>query len=146
VTWNWMTDAVCADEDPELFFPTAAPGTDAYAEQVAEAKRACEVCPVVAECLAFALEQLPAGIAGGLTEDERRALGDRERRPAIVASLEVGGSGAADRRRRAEDVAFLSGAGWDVENIARTLKIKPETVKQYLGVLAHQSTEPGSAA
>jgi hypothetical protein len=65
--------------DPELFFPVAEAGPvlDAH---VATAKTVCARCPVRAECLAEALARIPYGIAGGLTEDERRALGRRPER------------------------------------------------------------------
>jgi WhiB family redox-sensing transcriptional regulator len=42
--------------------------------QIAEAKAVCRRCPVRPDCLTDALERIPNGIAGGLTEDERRAL------------------------------------------------------------------------
>jgi hypothetical protein len=66
-------DAACRGVDPELFFPVAEAGP-VLARQVAEAKAVCARCPVRAECLEFALRLLPYGIAGGLTEQERRAL------------------------------------------------------------------------
>jgi hypothetical protein len=67
-------DAACRGVDPELFFPVAEPGTPVYRRQVLQAKAVCAGCPVRAECLEFALAKLPYGIAGGLTEVERRAL------------------------------------------------------------------------
>jgi WhiB family redox-sensing transcriptional regulator len=69
---EWMHRAICRDEDPELFFPA---GTDGPALlQAAAAKAVCARCPIRAECLEFALEHLPYGVAGGLDEDERRAF------------------------------------------------------------------------
>jgi len=67
--------AECRDADPELFFPTAESGP-VFEAQVAAAKAVCAGCPVRAECLEWALEVLPDGIAGGMTPQERR----RERR------------------------------------------------------------------
>jgi hypothetical protein len=46
----------------------------AYTTQVAVAKSVCAGCPVRRECLSEALARIPYGIAGGLTEHERRAL------------------------------------------------------------------------
>ena len=57
----------------KLFFPTAEPGPG-YRAQVAEAKAVCRRCPVRADCLAEALARIPYGIAGGLTEHQRRRL------------------------------------------------------------------------
>jgi hypothetical protein len=74
VTRDWRARAACRDVDPEMFFPVAEAGTPAGDVAILHAKRVCRGCPVRAECLTFALEVLPYGIAGGLTADERRAL------------------------------------------------------------------------
>lgn len=79
--FDWRELAVCRDVDPELFFPVAEPGTSLYRREVARAKAVCRRCPVVAECLEWALTDLPYGVAGGMTEDERRALRRRVTRP-----------------------------------------------------------------
>src|SRR4051794_14169037 len=42
--------------------------------QVAAAKAVCARCPVREQCLTEALARIPYGIAGGLTEHERRRL------------------------------------------------------------------------
>jgi WhiB family redox-sensing transcriptional regulator len=70
---EWRGRAACRNEPPELFFPTAESGPG-YRAQVAEAKAVCRRCPVRADCLAEALARIPYGIAGGLTEHERRRL------------------------------------------------------------------------
>lgn len=73
---DWRHRAMCRDEDPELFFPV---GTDGPALlQIAEAKSVCRRCPVVSECLVWALETGQAGVWGGMSEDERRALRGRD--------------------------------------------------------------------
>jgi hypothetical protein len=69
----WRDRAACRDVDPERFFPAAEDGPGLRA-QVAAAKAICARCPVRAECLAEALARIPFGIAGGLTEHERRQL------------------------------------------------------------------------
>lgn len=70
---TWRHRAACRDTDPELFHPVATTGPD-YEAQVAAAKAVCGRCPVTADCLAEALDRIPHGIAGGLTEHERHAL------------------------------------------------------------------------
>lgn len=70
---GWQRDAACVGVDPELFFPVAEAGA-AHDEQVAAAKRVCAGCPVRSECLRHALVLIPFGVAGGLSEAERRAL------------------------------------------------------------------------
>ena len=76
---DWRHRAVCRDEDPELFFPIGNSGPALL--QIAEAKAVCERCPVISECLAWALEPgQDAGVWGGLSEDERRSLKRRRAR------------------------------------------------------------------
>lgn len=93
---NWQVRAACRGVDPELFFPEA---TDEplVREQVAAAKAVCRRCPVRDQCLAEALERLPHGVAGGMTEHERRrARAQREspgdRKPRWLLLLEAGSS------------------------------------------------------
>lgn len=65
---DWYERALCAQTDPEAFFPEKGGSTR-------EAKKVCAVCPVRAECLAYALEHDERfGIWGGLSERERRRL------------------------------------------------------------------------
>jgi hypothetical protein len=73
MTMEWVTRAACRNVDPELFFPAGDSGP-VFDAQVAAARAVCARCPVRAECLDWALDELPYGIAGGFTEDERRTL------------------------------------------------------------------------
>jgi len=76
---DWRHRAICRDEDPELFFPVGNSGPALL--QIAEAKAVCERCPVISECLNWALETgQDAGVWGGLSEDERRSLKRRRAR------------------------------------------------------------------
>ncbi len=73
---DWRHRAACRNEDPELFFPVGNSGP--ALQQLAEAKAVCHRCHVAATCLAWALETgQDAGVWGGLSEDERRALKGR---------------------------------------------------------------------
>jgi WhiB family redox-sensing transcriptional regulator len=64
----WQEQALCAQTDPEAFFPEKGGSTR-------EAKRICVGCEVKGECLEYALEQDERfGIWGGLSERERRRL------------------------------------------------------------------------
>ena len=70
---DWRHLALCRDEDPELFFPIGTTGP--AATQVEEAKQVCRRCTVVDDCLSWSLETgQDAGVWGGTSEDERRAL------------------------------------------------------------------------
>ncbi len=65
---SWQEHALCAETDPEAFFPEKGGSTR-------EAKRICVGCEVKAECLAYALEHDERfGIWGGMSERERRRL------------------------------------------------------------------------
>lgn len=78
---DWRHLAACRDEDPELFFPIGTTGPAAL--QVEEAKAVCRRCDVRVECLQWALETgQDAGVWGGTSEDERRALKRRGARAA----------------------------------------------------------------
>ena len=75
---SWRLNALCAETDPEAFFPEKGGSTR-------EAKRVCVGCDVRAECLEFALANDERfGIWGGLSERERRRL-RMMRRDAISA-------------------------------------------------------------
>ena len=64
----WQADALCAQTDPEAFFPEKGGSTR-------EAKRICLGCEVRDACLEYALANDERfGIWGGLSERERRRL------------------------------------------------------------------------
>ena len=76
---DWRDHAACLDEDPELFFPIG--NTGPALVQVAEAKAICRRCDVLQECLDWAVSSgQDAGVWGGMSEDERRALKRRNAR------------------------------------------------------------------
>ncbi|MFI8916523.1 WhiB family transcriptional regulator [Streptomyces sp. NPDC053513] len=76
---DWRHNAVCREEDPDLFFPVGNTGPALL--QIAEAKAVCCRCPVMQACLRWALESgQDDGVWGGLSEDERRAMKRRARR------------------------------------------------------------------
>ncbi|MFF1874313.1 WhiB family transcriptional regulator [Streptomyces sp. CB03911] len=76
---NWRDRARCRDLDPELFFPLG--NTGPALRQAEEAKAVCHTCPVRERCLAWAVETgQEAGVWGGTSEDERRALKRRAAR------------------------------------------------------------------
>jgi WhiB family redox-sensing transcriptional regulator len=76
---DWRHRAACRDEDPELFFPIGNSGPALL--QIDEAKAVCRRCTVADNCLRFALDTgQDAGVWGGLSEDERRALKRRAAR------------------------------------------------------------------
>ena len=84
---DWRARAACRGLDPELFFPAAEDGP-ARDVQVERAKAVCRRCPVREQCLRAAFDLLPYGIAGGLTEEERRRVRPRAGRPRRVPEVE----------------------------------------------------------
>lgn len=71
-THKWKDSALCAQTDPELFYPEKGSSTK-------EARKVCVSCEVRSECLEEALANNERfGIWGGLSERERRKLKKRE--------------------------------------------------------------------
>lgn len=65
---DWRERAVCAQTDPEAFYPEKGGSTKA-------AKAMCAVCPVRERCLIDALDNDERfGIWGGMSERERRKM------------------------------------------------------------------------
>ena len=65
---EWQERALCAQTDPESFFPEKGGSTR-------EAKKVCLSCEVRVECLEYALEQrIEHGVWGGCSERERRRI------------------------------------------------------------------------
>jgi WhiB family transcriptional regulator, redox-sensing transcriptional regulator len=81
---TWRDRAACLNEDPELFFPIG--NTGAALNQIAEAQVICHRCAVVEPCLKWAIEfRQDAGVWGGLSDDQRRALKRRTARARLTA-------------------------------------------------------------
>jgi WhiB family redox-sensing transcriptional regulator len=69
---SWMALGACRGAGVEFVPPPPRPGRTSAAEEAALA--VCQRCPVIEECLAFALEHGEAGVWGGTTEAERREM------------------------------------------------------------------------
>ena len=65
---TWTSRALCAETFPDEFFPH-------QGESPRRAKEICGRCPVIDECLAYALaNREPFGVWGGTTEAERAVM------------------------------------------------------------------------
>lgn len=65
---NWRAFALCAQTDPDSFFPDKGGSTR-------QAKKVCAKCPVSDDCLEWALAKNERfGIWGGKSERERREI------------------------------------------------------------------------
>ncbi|GAA1866502.1 hypothetical protein GCM10009772_47390 [Pseudonocardia alni subsp. carboxydivorans] len=135
---DWRARAACRDVEPDLFFPTPTNG----AALVAAERRAlsvCRVCPVLEACRTWAIAEQPHGIAGGLTEDERRRArrattlrAGRAERPAVVP----GPSARTDRAPVIAAGQTALTAGTDRGDIARALGMTRRTVDRWAAALA----------
>jgi transposase-like protein len=124
-----------------LFFPAAERGP-VRAVQVAAAKAVCAGCPVRADCLAEALARIPYGIAGGLTENERRRLRTHDIRTrsasaqngltteAAEALTDGPGRGWTSRQRSAVGRVLLA-AGCPAPQVARACGVSERTVERW---------------
>ena len=65
----WQDKAACKDADPSLFLT-------GVTSRVMQAKEICESCPVIDDCLVFAIENedFEPHVYGGMTGVERRSL------------------------------------------------------------------------
>jgi WhiB family redox-sensing transcriptional regulator len=62
----WQDRANCIGTDPELFFPKAGKRSE-------EAQEVCSRCPVMSQCLEYALSHNDRyGVWGGLSEADRK--------------------------------------------------------------------------
>ncbi|MGW2342912.1 WhiB family transcriptional regulator [Streptomyces sp. NPDC001661] len=78
---EWLDRAACVEEDPDLFFPVGTTGP--AVDDVEAAKEVCRRCPVIMECLRWAVATgQTTGVWGGASESERAGLLRAERRRA----------------------------------------------------------------
>jgi Transcription factor WhiB len=76
---TWPQRAICAGEDPSIFFP-------AHGDPGIRARRVCANCPVQMDCLEYGTAADEWGIWGGLDRDQRRALRDGADEPTLSPS------------------------------------------------------------
>jgi len=82
---NWRSAGACLSADPDLFFPISSNGP--AERQISRAKLICAGCSVRQECLDFAMtHDLPYGIWGGSTPEDRQRQRRRMRRAAAAAA------------------------------------------------------------
>ncbi|MER5882677.1 WhiB family transcriptional regulator [Streptomyces sp. NPDC001941] len=67
---RWHDEALCAQTDPELFFPPQGGGV----LQMAQARAVCAACPVRLPCLEHGVAHGERGVWGGTTDRQRQAI------------------------------------------------------------------------
>jgi WhiB family redox-sensing transcriptional regulator len=79
--WDWQVDAACRGLDTARFYHPENERGPSRMHREKQAKAVCARCPVIAECLRWALSaREPYGVWGGLSAEERESL--LQRRPA----------------------------------------------------------------
>ena len=77
-----MKRALCVGESPDVFFPSDGVG-------VLRAQKICAGCPVVNECLEYALaNHISHGVWGGASERQRRRLQRRRQQDRLQRPIE----------------------------------------------------------
>ena len=118
--------ALCAETDPELFFPE--PGAGSWS-----AKRVCRACLAQPECLAWAIKHDETfGVWGGMSTRERRRSVGLPARPPVAKPVEEAPGNRRPRRVLVESerqrIASLTALGWSAQQIAEDLDIHPRSV------------------
>lgn len=73
--YEWQTRGNCVGTDTELFFLPYNIRGEEKRQRIMQAKAVCNGCPVIQECLDFALRtEEPYGIWGGKSEEERQKI------------------------------------------------------------------------
>lgn len=124
---DWREQGVCAQTDPEVFFPEKGGSTK-------EAKAMCVGCEVKAECLDWAMANNERfGIWGGLSERERRRLRKPEAapRPTTIRS----------RHKVHAEIRRLLEEGLSNPVIAERTKVAIRTVERRRKVFQEQNEE-----
>lgn len=115
----WTQDALCAQTDPDSFFPEKGEATK-------PARDVCTSCDVVAECLAYALRTKQRyGVWGGKSERQRRRMLKLPEAEVVI----LGRDGlTVDQRRDA--VREGHGRGWADGQIATHIGCTIRTVQR----------------
>lgn len=128
---DWSERATCREEDPELFFPVG--NSPQAMEQEAAAKNVCRRCPVVTECLQWALNDgQQHGVWGGKSEWDRRLSGRRAEYARSRSNLQRGQELAL---KRGVDVIVARMNGQTEQCIAEWAGVRTFAVRHALRIL-----------
>ena len=139
---DWRHQAECRkdDHDPDLWFPTGQTGL--YRAQIRRAKKVCRTCPVMQECLSWAIDNREMyGIYGGMDETERQKLLRRTRR---IAAPRTDRKWVQILRNRLPEYQALVAQGLSVSEIARGMDTTVQTVNNVQRALEERALELAS--
>ena len=116
---QWRESAMCAQTDPEVFFPE-------NRGNPTEAKKICLQCEVRAECLNYALKANERyGVWGGLSTKERNRLANgAPEKPLTKDQLR--------RKERDALIVTMAAKGNDLQTIAKETNVTDRTVHRVL--------------
>lgn len=114
---DWQRDAVCAQVDPEAWFPE-------QGESTGNAKRVCLGCPVREQCLTYALDNDERfGVWGATSPAERAKL-----RRGTVVPIQRGRPLSAEKESRVREL--LLEPGLTLRAIAEAAGVAEKTVRR----------------
>jgi WhiB family redox-sensing transcriptional regulator len=135
-TGNWRVSAQCRNGDPDRLFVKGA--------KQQEARSICRGCPVLTQCLSYALdERVEFGVWGGMTERERRAM--LKARPDIACWSSFLNEVVA-RRNAAATAAPAAAAGPAAVPVAAPVPVSRPVVVPLAPVAARRAVRPAPAA
>jgi WhiB family redox-sensing transcriptional regulator len=118
---------LCAEVDPEIFFPTKGAGN-------AAAKRICGFCAMRTQCLELALPYAVDGIWGGTNATERKVI----RRERGITAHHLGTRTHKPHNTRGETIRALGSQGLQPTHIAQHLAVSGGRINE---LLADQDVE-----
>lgn len=102
----WMDQAECRGMEPELFFPHASNNQYSTGSHILDelAKQVCHTCPVMFQCLEYALvHRIEDGIWGGTGRNERRRIAKGRRALKAMGRDNQGNPVPTDRRDNGQE-------------------------------------------
>lgn len=127
----WQDSAACAGMETELFYQPESMGrgdSNDRPDPHAAARATCARCPVITECLAWAIDTNQYGFLGGMTEMERAA--EKRRRQRGQQRANNGGAFAVSPLEDARRMAVYERGLSDVE-AAEELGLHRSTWRQW---------------
>ena len=77
--WDWQIKAACRGLDTSIFYHPENERGPSRVRRELRAKQVCSDCPVVRNCLTWAISaREPYGVWGGMTVEEREGLVGRQ--------------------------------------------------------------------
>lgn len=83
--YDWQEKSACRGMDIEIFFLPYNARNEEKRALTEKAKKICQTCPVISDCLDYALDiEEEYGVYGGLSADERKVIIRRRRNQRLV--------------------------------------------------------------